>query len=101
MRRKIVVLLFCTAVLLTAAGVVLSQSAANFQLTWSVIAGGGRDSTSSDYRVEGTIGQSAAHSAAAGGNYQVEGGFWLPFAGVPASPGLENQLFLPVVMRGS
>jgi hypothetical protein len=94
MRWKIVVLLFCTVMLLGGAGLVLSQSSADFQLNWTAVAGGGGDSQSADYRVEGTIGQSLAHSESTGGNYRVEGGFWLPFA-------LDNQLYLPIVLRGN
>lgn len=95
MRWKIVVLLFCTAVLLVSAGLVLSQSSANFQLNWTAVTGSGGDSQSADYHVEGTIGQSLAHSESTGGDYRVEGGFWLPVT-------FDDQLlYLPIVLHGN
>jgi hypothetical protein len=101
MNWKRMFFLLAAAVLLLSSGVVLSQSSADFGLNWSAIAGGSGYSFSSDYRVEGTIGQSLAHtdpSASAG--YQVQGGFWPPFAGVQSPPPpLDNQLFLPYVSR--
>jgi hypothetical protein len=92
MRWKIIVLLFCTAVLLLAGGAVLSQSSANFQLNWTTIAGGGGDSQSADYRVEGTVGQSLAHSESTSGSYRVEGGFWF-------GASLSRRLYLPVIVH--
>jgi hypothetical protein len=101
MRWKIVVVLFCTAVLLVNAGLVLSQSSANFQLNWTTVAGGASDSQSADYRVEATIGQPLAHTASTSSSYRVGGGFWLPFAGGPTLPSLDTHLYLPVILHGN
>jgi hypothetical protein len=101
MRWKRTLLLLLTAVLLLGGGVVLSQSSTGFNLNWSTIAGGSGYSFSGDYRVEGTTGQSLAHTEpAASASYQVQGGFWPPFAGVQSPPPpLDNRLFLPYVSR--
>ena len=79
MRRK-VVFLICMVVIFATAGVVLSQSSANYRLDRFVIAGGGGSSSSAAYGVKGTVGQALAHDASASSSYRVEGGFW-PFPG--------------------
>lgn len=99
MKWKRIRFFLLAAVLLLAGGTALSQSSADFTLNWSVIGGGGGDSSAAAYRVEGTIGQSAAHSESASSSYRVEGGFWPPFAGVDAPPPPGRSLFLPLVVR--
>jgi len=97
MRWKMILLGCATLLLLAAGGLVIGQSSTSFQLNWSTIAGGGGDSQSPDYRVEGTVGQALAHTEAASASYRLEGGFWLPFAGVKAPP--FKRLYLPVIVR--
>jgi hypothetical protein len=91
--------LLLIAAMLLAGGTVLSQSSADFTVNWSVIGGGGGESATAGYRLEGTIGQSPAHSTSAGSNYRVEGGFWAAFSGVDAPSGPGGSLFLPLVVK--
>jgi hypothetical protein len=51
------------------------QSGGSFNITSSVIAGGGGKSTNGTTSLEGTIGQ-ATLGASSGGNFTVNGGFW-------------------------
>ena len=54
----------------------------DFSIEQKVIAGGGgfsTDSTTTIYRVEGTLGQSAAGTQMSGGPFTQRGGFWNPF----------------------
>lgn len=99
MRWKQIRFFLFAVVLLLAGGTALSQSSADFTADWSVIGGGGGDSSAAAYRVQGTIGQSAAHSESAGSSYRVHGGFWSPFAGEDAPPLPGSSLFLPFVVR--
>jgi hypothetical protein len=99
MRWKRIHFFLLAAILLLAGGTALSQGPADFTLDWSVIGGGGGDSSAAAYRVEGTIGQSLAHSQSSGSSYRVQGGFWPPFGGVDAPPLPGSSLFLPFVVR--
>ena len=92
-----IILLFSMAILLATGSVALGQSSANYQLIWSVIAGGGVSSSSAAYGVQGTVGQALGHRASASSNYRIEGGFWPPLVGV-AEPS-PKRLFLPLILR--
>ena len=50
--------------------------AQSYAIDWSAIPGGGGVSTNAQYSLAGSIGQSGAGSAMAGGNYSLTGGFW-------------------------
>lgn len=52
-----------------------AQSGGNFNVTRSVVAGGGGASSSGAIRIEGTVGQSAG-ATSTGGSYSIGGGFW-------------------------
>ncbi len=91
------------ATLLLILTVALAQSATGFRIDRFVIAGGGGDLTSASYRLQGTLGQSIAHSEpAVSGSYRVQGGFWPPPA-ADAPPGTptpsDHRIYLPLVFR--
>lgn len=58
-----------------------------YRIEQSVIANGGGTSSAGPFRVEGTIGQSAAGEQMAGGTFDQVGGFWQPLPlGPTAAP---------------
>lgn len=81
----IVLLLF-----LVAGAAVMAQTSAGFNLEWHVIGGGGGESTSANYEINGTAGQSLAGPPDSdSGSFVVRSGFW--------SLGTERRVFLPVL----
>ncbi len=63
-----------------------------YDLSWSVIGGGGAvSSTSGSYALSGTIGQSAVGTNSSG-NCNLNAGFW--FSGMN-----ESRVYLPLVLR--
>jgi hypothetical protein len=66
-----------------------AQTGGGFDLSWSIVAGGGGTSTGGVFKVSGTIGQSDAGKMS-GGNYALDGGFWGSVAAVqsPSAPQL-------------
>lgn len=102
-KRVLAVLLGAGIVLVWLGGSVLTGAGDGLRIDWSVIASGGGRSASSGYQVQGSIGQSApAPPTAAGGDYRVEGGYWVlrePTAR-PTTPAPEKwHLYLPIVRR--
>ncbi len=91
MKGVIMIKQFCVAILLTAIAsattlpiAVVAQSGGNFAVTRSVIAGGGGRSTSGNFTVDGTIGESVAGVASTGGAFDLAGGFWGVGEGTPS-----------------
>ena len=77
-RLAIVVAVVCLMLVLAVGVAVLAQSSAGFNLEWHVVGSGGGESASSNYRVNGTTGQSLAGPPTAGGaSYRVTGGYWV------------------------
>ena len=75
-------------VLSVSAGIVQAQSGGDYDLSWSTIDGGGAmRSTGGDYELSGTIGQPDAGEMS-GGDYTLQGGFWLSVPEIPPSPGV-------------
>ncbi len=62
-------------------------------IDWHTIDGGGGSAAASSYQLEGTIGQPDGGHQAAGGNYQLNGGYW----GAAAPTGY--AVYLPLVQR--
>jgi hypothetical protein len=54
----------------------LAQSGGGYQVSSSVIAGGGETSAAGNYSISGTIGQPLAGGPLSGGSYVVKVGFW-------------------------
>ena len=53
-----------------------AQSGGNFSMKKSVIASGGGKSNGGNFRVNGTMGQTAVSPETTGGNFILTGGFW-------------------------
>jgi hypothetical protein len=53
----------------------LGQSGGDYDLSWSVIGGGGGVSSGGDFELSATIGEPEA-GASSGGDYELLGGFW-------------------------
>ena len=80
-----------------------------YAIPWSVIAGGGEPVASANYRLNGTIGQTAIGMAASA-NYRIGSGYWYgaraaaapsptPTRTLTPVPGLLPRLKIPVIMR--
>ncbi len=54
---------------------VLAQSGGGYDLSWSIVSGGGGTSSAGTFVLNGVIGQHDA-GMMSGGNYSVGGGFW-------------------------
>ena len=52
-----------------------AQSGGDYDLSWSVIGGGGGTSSGGDFELSATIGEPEA-GASSGGDYELLGGFW-------------------------
>src|SRR5215471_8281599 len=61
-------------------------SSPQFDLSRSLIAGGGGTSSNGSLRIDGAIGQPAAGTVMSGGNFAQAGGFWQPEATPTPSP---------------
>ena len=73
----------------------LADSAANYGLSWYVLAGGGGKAQSAHYILSGTNGQGAP-GAAVSSHYKLGSGFWYGFV-AKAPPAY--KLFLPLIMK--
>jgi hypothetical protein len=95
--KKYRTIILAAVILSLALGALLAGSpAANaaldaLGLDWWTVAGGGGSSSGGSYVLNGTVGQ-AGPGILAGGDYKLEGGFWL---GV----GSQVKAFLPIVVR--
>jgi hypothetical protein len=65
--------------LLCLAGTVCAMSSTNYDLSWNVIGGGGEASTSTNYKLQGTIGQITESLSST--NYRLQSGFWVSDSG--------------------
>lgn len=89
------------ALLLSDARAIFAQTGGTYNLSHSVIAGGGEKSTSAVYQVEGTIGQPVAGTVSTGTNpttnapYSLRGGFWafVQLAPTAATVSLSGRVF--------
>jgi len=71
--------------------VVLAQTSSSFNLEWIVIGGGGQESSSTNYSVNGTIGQGiTSQSSASSASFTVSSGYWF------ANP--RTTIYLPTIM---
>jgi hypothetical protein len=90
LKPTLLVLLFVPVLMLGTT--VLAQSSASFDLSRHVIGGGGGESGSASYRVNGTIGQSIAGPSTSGSaSFTVSSGYW--------SGDTRTSLYLPVILR--
>ncbi|MCB0033646.1 MAG: hypothetical protein KDE51_06500 [Anaerolineales bacterium] len=64
--------------LLTLGAAVVAQTSAGFNLEWHVLGGGGGVSSSADYQVNGTIGQSLTSPPVSdSATYAISSGYWV------------------------
>jgi len=96
-RKKTILILFVTIVLLLPVTVTLAQSGGGYDLSWSSVDGGGYTfSSGGAYTLGGTVGQPDA-GLLSGGNYTLGGGFW----GGGAAAAMEYEIYLPLVLRNT
>ena len=83
--RSIAVAVLAAATMFGASSVVFAQSGGGYHVNWHTVDGGGvMFATGGQYAVSGTIGQPDA-GPLSGGDYCVEGGFWV-FPAQPPAP---------------
>ncbi len=68
-----------------------AQSGGGYDLSWSVIAGGGGSSSGVSYALAGTIGQTDA-GALSGATFTLAGGFW-------AGGSSGYRVYLPLIVK--
>jgi hypothetical protein len=86
--------------LLTLGGTVLAQVSDNHDLSWHVLASGGREGMASgSYAVYGTLGQLTIGPAASG-ETAVGSGYWSGVGGTAGGPvSILYRIYLPLVYR--
>jgi hypothetical protein len=95
MKRRYVAL-FVLLLLLVTGVAAQAQISAGYWLQWNVIVGGGSQSGSANYVLDGTVGESLVGPPAAGsGDYRLTLGYTT--GGPPAPP--PSHIYLPVVVR--
>ena len=62
------------------------QTSPQFDLSRSVIAGGGGTSSAGKFQIDGTIGQAAVGTQMSNGQFSQTGGIWQPESGPTSSP---------------
>ncbi len=55
----------------------------DYSIPWYTVSSGGGQSAGGEFTVMGTIGETAAGTTMAGGDYAVSGGYWVPEVGAP------------------
>ena len=93
MRQKIKSIHLLLLLLLMAIGTVtLAQTSPSFDLSWHVIGGGGGESASASYQLNGTIGQSVASPpTASSASFALSSGFWAADSGM--------RVYLPAIKK--
>lgn len=84
-----IALLACLAMV----GAVWAQTLPGHDLSWRVLSGGGRDASSDNYAVRGTLGQLAIGSGQSA-NHFLGAGYWYGVGGP-----FRYEVYLPVVIR--
>jgi hypothetical protein len=87
-------MLLTVLALLSLAGAVWAQNSPNYDLSWHVIAGGGRNMASASYALRGTLGQLAVGKAESA-DHALETGYWSSVLAAAAP----YEVFLPLVVR--
>ena len=95
MKQKylIYLLLLLLALILVTTGVaVLAQMSADYDLSWHVVGSGGGESSSADFQVNGTIGQSITSPPQSNSaDFTVVSGYWIV--------GANTTVYLPVIIK--
>jgi hypothetical protein len=74
-------------------GIALAAADAGYDIPWWTVDSGGGDSNGTGYSLSGTIGQADADGQLSGGNYRLQGGYWVGAGGV------QYDIYLPQVLR--
>ena len=91
--KKLTIMLIVLALIATATVTVYAQIGSGYDLTWWTIDSGGNQNTDGGgYALSGTLGQPDA-SKAAGGTYELVGGFW------SGAPPVGYRNYLPAIVR--
>ncbi|MFD3163767.1 hypothetical protein [Herpetosiphon sp. NSE202] len=80
MKQRLIWWLLPLIGLMLAVQLAQAQTGGIFSLEWSTIDSGGGTSTGGDFELHSSIGQADANAASTGGEFSIEGGFWV---GVP------------------
>ena len=72
-------------------GVALAQSSTNYDLSWHVVGSGGALMSSTDYALQGTIGQTAAGDVESANYGLYSQGYWLRIIQFP--------IYLPILSK--
>lgn len=82
--------------LLLVVSIALAQASDNYDLSWHVVSGGGGPMSSTNYAINGTIGQ-AAIGPAVSINHELGAGYWY---GVIIQIGpVEFKIYLPLIFK--
>jgi hypothetical protein len=94
-KKQRIIILAVMLLLLAFGAAALAQTSTGFNLEWHVIGGGGAESSSADYRVHGTIGQSVTSPpTASSAEFVVSSGYW-PGGTPPAG----TTIYLPAILK--
>lgn len=83
MKNKLLFSIFLITFLLP--NFVSAQSGGNFNLSQTVVAGGGQNSIGGNFAVSGTIGQGTVGTNPVGGIFSLRGGFWAVGTSAPTA----------------
>ena len=95
MKHKSLTLVLTLLLVLLVVGAALAEANTGFEVPWWTVDGGGGDSTGTGFSLSGTIGQPDASQQLSGGDYLLQGGFWVGAGG----GGVQYDIYLPVVLR--
>ncbi len=100
MKKRIRSTILAILLFLLVAGAALAMSSANYRLDWFVplTGGGGGPSSSTNYQVNFTIGQSVI-GASSSANYRAGLGYWYGYGTVVQPSGY--KIFLPIVLKNA
>jgi hypothetical protein len=76
MKKPISKIIFLTFLSACCSFTATAQTGGSFDLSHSVIASGGANSSGGNIRIDGTTGQNLAGTISTGGNFSLRGGFW-------------------------
>ena len=75
MKYAAILLVLAVLLLLVLAGLVLAQTSTNYDQSWHVLSGAGAPASSTNFSVDGSVGQLAI-GVVESSNYRVESGYW-------------------------
>ncbi|MGD2039870.1 MAG: hypothetical protein PVH11_03525 [Anaerolineae bacterium] len=81
--------------LLVAGGIAGAQTSPSFDLSWSVLAGGGERVASTNHTLDGTLGQGAV-GLSDSTSFELQSGYWYAVSSLS-----RHSVYLPVVLRRS